>query len=353
MNSTTQLGRKKAAVGVGAVLLLAASLITVGAAVSAQSGPTADCSSDNPIQFGTEYFGSADLDNHLVSSGPTERTYNYDLAAGTYEISAVSTDGYEGRDVVNQSEEQWFAQFLAADGSVLATTDTTADVEDEVRIGLWSGSIGEVTLEAAATSVRLVHIAPGAASPNSVRPVCLGATPTGDAPVNLESSITVDFDSENLDPSVVSVVCGDGDLQSSEGTAVDLVVDPVAPGTECTVEYPAEHLCIMSVTADGQEDAIEVVETTGVKVITFPSDVSVDVLVDIDCNAPDQIVDLPEDIPTDVLDETITNPSDNDSSDADPADPAPAAVVPTPEVLSEVVTAPVAQVQPGNPTFTG
>ena len=115
MNSIQQLGRKKVAVGVGAALLLAASLITVGAAVSAQSGPTADCSNDNPIQFGTQFFGSADYDNHLLSSGPTELTFDYALPAGTYEIAAVSTDGYIGRELITQTEEQWFAQFVGAD----------------------------------------------------------------------------------------------------------------------------------------------------------------------------------------------------------------------------------------------
>ena len=370
MNSTQQLGRKKAAVGVGAALLLAASLITVGAAVSAQAGPTAECSNDNPVRFGTAYFGSEDLGNHLVSSGPTERSYSYTLPAGTYEISAVSTDAYEGRENVVQLEEQWFAQFIGADGSVLATTDVTGDVPDpsDSNTGFWIGSIGEVTLDAEAVSVLITHNAPGSSSANSVRPVCIGATPTGDAPVVLDSTITVDFDSENIDPSVVSVVCGDSDGLSDEATSVDLVLDPVAPGTECTVQYPAEHVCTMAVTADGQEDQIVVVESAGMKVITFPTAVSVDVLVDIDCNAPDEgpaiqpvatcdellaagaenpvdpatgesCTDVPD---TQVLEEVIENPAGGDSS-----------VVPEPQVLQEVTTAPVAQVQPGNPTFTG
>lgn len=359
MNSTTQLGRKKAAVGVGAVLLLAASLITVSAAVSAQSGPTSDCSNDNPIQFGSEFFGSEAHGNLILSNGPTERVYDYDLAAGSYEVSAVSTDGYIGRDLITQPEEQWFAQFLSADGMVLATTGTTGDVEDLVETGFWTGSIGEINLEADATQVRVVHIAPGASVPNSVRPVCLGATPIGDPATNLDSSITVDFDSENIDPSVVSVVCGEGEPQSDEGTAVDLVIDPVTPGEKCTVEFPADHECTMFVTADGQEDLITVVEGDGMKMITFPADASVDVLVDIDCNALiediapscDNIVVAEGDDPAvdpetgelcnpepEVLNEVVTNP---------------AVDTPTPEVLSEVVTAPVAQVQPGNPTFTG
>lgn len=161
-------------------------------------------------------------------------------------------------------------------------------------------------------------------------------------------------------------------MLSDEGTSVDLLIDPVAPGTECTVEYPAEHVCTMAVTADGQEDQIVVVEDAGIKTITFPEAVSVDVLVDIDCNAGDNAPEVLEvatceeqlaagiegaiDATTgescvvpEVLDETITNdqPADNDSSVDDPG-------VPAPQVLQEGITpAPVAQSQDGNPTFTG
>ena len=395
MNSTSTYGRKKAAVGVGALLLLGASLITVAAAVGAQSGVTSSCSSDNSIQFGSEFFGSADLGNHLLSSGPTVREYVYNLDAGVYEIPAVSTDGYVGRDLVTQPNEQWFVEFLAADGSVLDTTATSGDVEDFVEQGLWTGSLGEVTLEAPAASIRIVHAAPGAPSPNSVRPVCIGATPTGDAPSAIESSITVDFDSENIDASDISVVCA-GISESGNGTAVDLVIDPVAPGTVCEVEYPADRVCTVAVTP---EDQVTVASGEGSVTVTFPTDVSVDAVVDIDCTDAevldssvncddpgeaaaaadagdttcDEAVDCSDDAGaeaadagdttcdetvdcdddeaaaavaadgdtscTDVLNETVTNPDTTETPDT--------------QVLQEVVDAPVAQSQAGDPTFTG
>lgn len=180
MSTTSRFGRKRAAVGVGAILLMAASL-TVAAAVNAQSGPTSNCSSNNPIQFGSQFFGIGDFGNHLLSDGPTQLEFAYSLPAGTYNISAVSTDGYEARSEITQTEEQWFAQFLAG-GSVIATTAPTRDVPDGIDQGIWSGSLGEVVLDSAVDTVRLVHRAPGTPSQNSVRPVCIGATLTS-APV--------------------------------------------------------------------------------------------------------------------------------------------------------------------------
>ena len=285
MKSSSRLGRKKAAVGFGAILLLAASLITVSAAVSAQSGPTADCSNDNAIQFGTQFFGSADLGNHLLSSGPVERSYAYDLAPGVYEISAVSTDGYLGRELVTQDEEQWFAQFLAADGSIIDTSAVTDDVPDFVEIGIWPGSLGSVTIDQQVATVRIVHNAPGAtSSPNSVRPVCLGASLTAEIPVATCDAVEAADGSVSGVDSVTGEVC---DLGGSDAGTCDAVE-----------------------AADGSVSGVDSV--TG------------------------EVCDLSDDLPGGVLDESTTNPDE-----------------PNTEVLQDVVTAPVAQVQPGDPTFTG
>ena len=282
MTSSADLGRKKMAIGVGAALLLVASLITVNATVGAQASPTADCQSDNAIEFGSGFIGLEFFGNRLLGNGTTQIDFAYDLPAGTYDLNAVAIDSYVGRETITQPQEQWSAQFLGADGSVLATSGVTGDLPDFVETGLWSGSIGEVTLASAATSLRVVHVAPGS-EPNSVRPVCLSAW-LQDLPAEvLESSITVDFDSENIEPSTVSVICVDGELTETD-TAVDLVVDPVTPGTTCTVDFPTEPVCTMSVTP---EDEIDLVVGEGTKTITFPEDVAVDVLVDIDCDAPE------------------------------------------------------------------
>ena len=319
-------------------MLLVASL-AVGAAVSAQSGPTAGCSNDNPIQFGTQFFGENDYDNHLLSNGPTELEFAYSLPAGTYNISAVSTDGYEGRSEIIQTEEQWFAQFISG-GSVVATTSPTGDVPDSVEQGIWSGSLGEVVLESAIDTVRVVHRAPGGDSQNSVRPVCLGATLTSAqaaAPIeSIESSIMVMFDSEGIAESTITLECENADAMEVTGEMVMLITDPVDPGSVCTVGFPAEHDCTMSVRPAGD---VEVDNSPGSKVITFPEDTAVDAKVEIFCNAAEEEAEV------EVLGEVISN------------EPAVEEVVPEPpvevEVLNEVVSAPVAQSTDANPTFTG
>jgi len=163
--------------GVGIVAIVGALLVS-GASLSAQSGPSADCSATNASNFGTQFFGVEEFGNRLLSTSPTSRVFDLPSAmvAGTYTIDAVSYDGYPNRDTVAaQPLEQWFAEFLAADGTVLATTGSTGELEDLVLEATWSGSLGEVTLADTATQIRTIHVAPGDPLINSVRPVCVGA----------------------------------------------------------------------------------------------------------------------------------------------------------------------------------
>ncbi len=372
MKSSTQLRRKQAAVGAGSILLLAASLITASTFAGAQDGVFARCPAD-AVRFGAEaeFFGLDNYENHLLSGGPTSQTQAYDLAAGTYEIGAVSTDGYEFRtETSDQPNEQWFAEFIAADGSVLATSGVTGDLETGVETAFWSGSLGEVTLAEDAVAVRVTHAAIGASTPNSVRAVCVGTLsggPSEEAPVeeppaeepttevegiveeveepaaidpDLESSISINYDSTNIDPETITLICQDidGFNEFTEGigtginadSAVDLVQDPVAPGSVCTVTFPSmsDHDCAMTVTPVGVEDLI-VVEEDASKTITFPTTFEVDVFVDIFCTGPEPVTTEVQGI-VEVAPEPVTT-----------------------EVLNEVATAPVAQVTPGTPTFTG
>ena len=394
MNTSAALGGKRVAFGVGAVFFLIASFFSVSSFAGAQDGFFGSCPA-NSVNFGTEdeFFGVTDYNNHLLSSGPTSQTTDFALAAGTYEIGAVSTDGYETRATIDeQPNEQWFAEFLAADGTVLATSGITGDIPTGVERGFWTGSLGEVTLAADATSVRVVHAAIGSDSQNSVRAVCVGplseaeAEAIGDAATDpaadgaadgaaggaaadgaaggaaadgaagdaaadgtagdaaadgagadgaagdaaaqidpsIASSISVNYDSTNIGPEVITLLCSDlGGINTfteglgsgiGEASAVDLVQDPVSAGSVCTVTFPnsATHECTMSVTPVGI-DELTVVEGDGNKVITFPTQFEVDVFVDIFCTG--------DEIPT--------------------------------EVLAEVESAPVAQVTEAEPTFTG
>ena len=401
MNSASTPSRKKAAFGVTTVLLLAASLLTVSSTAGAQGAIFAGCPADS-VNFGTEgeFFGTLDYNNHLLSSGPTSQSTDYALPAGTYEIGAVSTDGYEGRELIeNQPAEQWFAEFLAADGSVVATTGLTADIQDGVEQGIWSGSLGEVTLASDATQVRVQHASPGGDNPNSVRAVCVGvlsdaelaaveeavaegaaadgaagdgaadpadsadgtdeagesavvdpaveaevagetetapadsANPADPAPAPeidpaLASSITVIYNSTNIGPEVVTLLCADlGGINTfteglgsgpNEASALELIQDPVSAGSTCTVTVPnlANHDCTVSVNPSGLDELV-VVEGANNQVITFPTTFETDVFVDIFCTGPgpDGAVDT--------------------------------------EVLGEVTSAPIAQATNGEPTFTG
>lgn len=357
--NTTRLGRQKAAVGIGAVLLLAASLITVATTVGAQSegcvGERVDFGTDQI--FGTDFFG-----NHLLSRDTPVGGVQLDpvavsFPAGTYAVTAESTDGYIGRAGVVQTQEQWIADFIDAEGNLLASTQPTGDVPDpdDEDFDFWSGSIGEITLDADAASVVIRHAAPGAPSPNSVRAICIGVDLVAQAPAAIDSSIVVDFDSTG-DPSDITVTCGDAEGVTVGGVAVDIGPDDVIPGTTCTVDFPHgdDHACVMSVTAtddDGNDatDAVIVVNGEATKDITFPADIGVDVVVDIDCSPVDDPID------TEVLDSTEEPEPAAETPDPAPA-PAPAPAVPDDidtEVLGQVVTAPVAQAESGDPTFTG
>ncbi len=403
MKFSSQNGTKKAAIGIGSILLLAASLVTVAATVTAQ---TTGCSDENRVDFGSQFFGSGDYGNHLLSvdapTGGTELApVAVSLPAGVYSVGAEATDGYTGRDTVTQPNEQWFAEFYSASGALLATTAPTGDVADLVEQGFWSGSLGEVTLAEDATSLVIKHAAPGSSSPNSVRAVCLSADFVADIPVEvLDSSIVVDFDSTNLDPSEVVIECAGAGSDSGTDTAVDLTFPTVEPGDECSVTWPEDHTCTVVVTPEGD---IDVVEGGNSVVITFPEDVSVDVVVDIDCTIDCSDVDAVaahdgSDCPLDCSDEAINSGvtaeadcmvecSDgsmvaeaadcpvecSDGSSAASAADCPVTCsdgstaataadcdddddddeVITTEVQGQVIEAPVAQPQSADPTFTG
>lgn len=159
--------------------LFALTLFEKGDAVGAQAGPSpAGCGGDYANSFGSVGFDTV-IGNKILSSGPTSATYGLGspIPAGTYQLSAVSYDGYTDRaNSAGQGNEQWYAELLDGSGNVLATTGTTGDLADGVAEATWSGSVGEVTISGTATQIRAVHAAIGSASVNSVRPVCIGAS---------------------------------------------------------------------------------------------------------------------------------------------------------------------------------
>ncbi len=345
MNALSKTYSKASAVSAGVALLLA-SIVGI-AAVSAQSGPTQDCAGDSVVGFGDQFFGLDDFGNRLLSTEPSSRQFALPTAlpAGDYAISAVSYDGYpERQSIAPQQQEQWFAEFLAADGSVLATSGTTADIEDSIEEALWTGDIGSVSLSAEATQVRIVHAAPGSVSVNSVRPVCLGISGDAIAPVDTgpaESSVTVDYDSDSSATSSIEIVCGE-DRESATGDTIDLTLPGVAAGETCTVSYAEAFDC--TVVVDPTSVAGD--SSAGEQVIVVPDDGGANITIDIDCSDP-QIAAATS---TTVAPVVTTTPTTT------------AAVVTTTTISTEVqaqteTTAPAsaqtATAQDGQPAFTG
>ncbi len=311
-----------------AMLLVVVSVLTMAGSVSAQAGPGATCAGDNTTTFGSGYFGLENFGNRLMSTSMTSREFALaaPLEAGTYVLDAVSYDGYPGRELLDaQPREQWYAEVLAADGTVLATSGVTGELADGVEEATWSGSLGEITIDQTATAIRTLHAAPGSISVNSVRPVCIGATGGPVAPVAPTSTVVVDYDSTNVAASDVVIVCGDKEV-SATGTTVDLLLDQVAAGAGCSVGYSGDVVCTVVVDPTSTTERV-LHNHVDVRV---PDVGDTAISVDIDCNG---LVAAPATTTT-----TTT---------------APPAVVEA-EVQGQVqIKAPTAQVQPGSPAFTG
>jgi hypothetical protein len=97
------------------------------------------------------------------------------LAAGTYDITAITYDGYVGRQTVSQPFEQVIFQALAADGSVVGQTGPTIDVPDLVLEATQKTALGEVTLSQPAVAIRGRHAyLKSDATPNSLDIICVG-----------------------------------------------------------------------------------------------------------------------------------------------------------------------------------
>ena len=200
--------KSKAVIAGFGAAVIAASTIVVGMAGAQGTSPLSLCG-DHAATFGTsnEFQGIETFQNRLIANdGPLSHTVAFDLSTGNYEVFAVAFDGYEGRDNSgHQPSEQWFAEFLSADGTVLDSTNATVDLQDNVASANWSGSVGQIDLDQPATQVRAVHVAPGE-NPNSVRAVCVSVLP-----VNAPTPTTAMPDPEPSDPNPDTTVPADPD----------------------------------------------------------------------------------------------------------------------------------------------
>jgi uncharacterized repeat protein (TIGR01451 family) len=95
------------------------------------------------------------------------------IIPGTYSVTLVSFDNHSSSRP-EQTEEQWFAQLLDADGRVVYESDPTRDLPDEQDF--LTDTFDRQTVTGTATRLRAVHRGEGA-SVNSVLALCALFTP--------------------------------------------------------------------------------------------------------------------------------------------------------------------------------
>jgi hypothetical protein len=188
---------------------VAASMVAGVGVVSANSGSLpSQCAGDYQYEWsgwGYARHGSGTIvspGSNAALGYPTRRPVAVDMPAGTYDISAAAYDGDADRATDSpQLDEQFHLEFVDADGTVIATTGSTADLPDEVEEATWAGSVGRVVLDRPAVTVRAVHsfTGGGPGTVNSVMPVCFGADIVA-PPVTTTTTIVEEEEEEQTTP---------------------------------------------------------------------------------------------------------------------------------------------------------
>ncbi len=207
-----------------AVIGLLLSITAFSPAVHAQTSTETSCT-------------TVDFNGFKLIVGRNSRTMALPVSLPAGEItipSARASDGYDTRIDVFQSSEKYEIEFLGADGSVVATSEATGDVPDNLVYAEWIGSLGSTFLPAPVVAVRAHHRPdlPSDGSPQSV----------------LADEVTFCFETEIADP---PPTCDDpGVTTNPDGTPCETPTTTV-PGDTTT-------------TTDGEEVAGPTVSTTAV-----------------------------------------------------------------------------------------
>ncbi len=357
--------------------LFALTLFDKSGSVEAQAGPSpAGCGGDYANSFGSVGFDTV-VGNKILSTGPTSATYGLGspIPPGTYQLAAVSYDGYTGRqDSGSQGNEQWFAELIDGSGNVLATSRTTGDLADGVAEATWSGGIGEVTINGTATQIRAVHAAIGSASANSVRPVCVGArlvnppppttvpstTPPDTTPPDTTPPDTTPPATGGSTITVQKITEGDDEFEAT--LTLDCGASGSARGTDknpsiSVGDLPVGATCLVSVDADGATNIAFNVEPASVIPITEPGNAisitipaeGLDIVVSITCileggGSVDPEPPAPEPEPE------PEPPAPEPEPEPEPPAPEPE---PEPQPARQPADQEPAQPVAGNPSFTG
>ncbi len=108
-------------------------------------------------------------DENSARTGPVP----FVITAGTYDVTLVSYDGYEGRQNISQPRESWFL-FLRSSGVTFAETNASGDVPDmvlEARVATLVNT--NFVVSERVDTVEAYHaVYPDTSSANSVFPVC-------------------------------------------------------------------------------------------------------------------------------------------------------------------------------------
>ena len=185
------------------------------AAVSvAQQGPVSSCDGDVVGTWPGTGFGRGGVAGVFAgpASRPTQQSVAASIPAGTYDVSAVTYDGYVDRSSTTPAQdfEQLFLEFLDSGGSVLATSGNSADLQSGVDEATWAGSLGRVTLGAEAVVVRATHAFAGQPiGTQSLMPSCFGlslvSTTTTTTTTVPDSSTTVPDSTTTIAPPTTAV----------------------------------------------------------------------------------------------------------------------------------------------------
>ncbi len=191
--------------------------------------------------------GEANAVTHLKS---------VNLAAGKYDVTLVAWDGYIGREAVSQPNERYKLELRNASGAVVATSNATTDVADNVREAIVINTVNEdLVVTEAITGLRGVHaVYPDTSSPNSVNALCaaidvieeekpepectLTGTPTT-LPVG-GGNVALTWTTKNADTVTLSEGIGAVDKNGSrtEATTVSKTYTLTATGAGGTVSCP-------------------------------------------------------------------------------------------------------------------
>ncbi len=216
---------------------------------------------------------TVDFTGQKLIVGRADRTTAIAVALPAGEISipsARSSDGYPTRVSVIQSSEKYEIEFLAADGSIVATSQATGDVPDELAFAEWVGPLGSTFLPAPAVAVRAHHRPdlPYDGTPQSVLAdevtFCFDGDVSGPAPTCGDTGVTTNPDGTPCD----TPACGDpGVTTNPDGTPCDTPAcgDPgvttTPDGTPCDTPTTTEPDGTTT-TTDGGDAAGPTVSTT-------------------------------------------------------------------------------------------